>query len=144
MKISIKKISIFIILLLFFISGRKDLIDKIIKIQGGGRGFADKADKLLIITSRVDVFNVNEINEAFKSGGMYVMNLLYALHYRKIGACPLEWGENPKNDKALRKLVNIPDNEEVIMVISIGYPTDEFKYVTSVRNSIDESYIIIN
>lgn len=127
-----------------YIITNKDLLEKIIKIQGGGRGFADKANKLLIITSRVDAFNVNEINEAFKSGGMYVMNLLYALHYKKIGACPLEWGENPKNDKTLRMLVNISDNEEIIMVISIGYPTDEFKYVTSVRNNIEESYCVID
>lgn len=117
-------------------------IKHIISIQGGGRGFAEKADKLLIVTSRVDVFSSSELFEAFKAGGMYVMNLLYALHYHHIGTCPLEWSGG-KRDKWLRAFVGIPDNEEVIMLIATGYPLDEFKYVLSNRNKLEESIRIL-
>lgn len=126
-----------------YVITKPHLINKIIEIQGGGRGFADKANKLLIITSSVSVFNNNEIQEAIKGGGMYAMNILYALHYHKIGACPLLWGEDIEKDKQLRKLVNIPDNEEIIIIYSVGYPLDTFKYVRSERNPIEESMIII-
>lgn len=122
---------------------KPELISEIVNIQGGGRGFAEKANKLLVITSSLTVFNTNEIFEALKSGGMYTMNMLYALHFHKIGACPLIWGENKKNDNKLRKLLGIPYNEKVIMVISCGYPLDEFKYVTSVRNPVEDSLVVV-
>ncbi len=120
------------------------LIKSIIKVQGGGRGFAEDADKLLIVTSDISVFNFREQFEAFKSGGMYTMNLLYALHYNKIGACPLEWGECPKNDRWLRRLLSIPENESVISIISIGYPKPEFRYVTSSRSPLCDSLFVVD
>lgn len=126
-----------------YIITQKELIKKIVNIQGGGRGFAENANKLLIITSNVSVFNSNEVFEALKSGGMYAMNLLYALHSKRIGVCPLEWSENIKNDNYLRKLINIPDNEEIIIIYACGYPTSEFKYVTSVRNDLDKSMVVV-
>mgnify|MGYP003440705450 len=71
------------------------------------------------------------------------MNLLYALHAHKIGACPLMWNGKQEQDKNLRKLLNIPNNEEIIMIVSAGYPQREFQYVTSVRNPLSESLIFI-
>ena len=126
-----------------YVITQKELIKKIVNVQGGGRGFAENANKILIVTSSVSVFNNNEVFEALKSGGMYAMNLLYALHSKKIGVCPLLWGENIKKDNYLRKLINIPDNEEIIIIYSCGYPTSEFKYVTSVRNDLEKSMVVV-
>lgn len=119
----------------------KHLIEDIVRIQGGGRGFAEKANKLLVITSKTSVFSSFETFETMKAGGMYAMNLLYALHFHHIGACPLEWSDS-KHEKKLRSWLQIPDNEEIIILISVGYPLEEFKYVTSSRNSLEDSVII--
>lgn len=126
-----------------YVVTQPELIKKIIQLQGGGRGFAENANKLLIITSKTTVFSYNEILETMKSGGMYAMNLLYALHHHKIGVCPLLWGEDIKKDKQLRKWINIPDNEEIIIVYACGYPLDTFKYVRSERNTLEESMIVV-
>ncbi len=125
-----------------YVISNSEQIKRIVTVQGGGRGFAEKANKLLIVTSRVDVFSSNELFEALKSGGMYVMNLLYALHYHHIGTCPLEWSGG-KSDKWLRMFVGIPDNEEMIMLIATGYPLDEFKYVLSNRNKLEDSIQVV-
>lgn len=119
------------------------MIKQITNWQGGGKGFAEKANKLLVVTSAIDAFGFNEYNEVWKAGGMYVMNLLYALHAHKIGACPLMWNGKRNQDNSLRALLNIPDNEEVIMVVAVGYPKDEFQYVTSVRNPLSESLVFV-
>lgn len=118
-------------------------IKQVVDWQGGGKGFAENANKLLVVTSAVDAFGFNEYNEVWKTGGMYVMNLLYALHAHRIGTCPLMWNGKRNQDRSLRLLLNISDNEEVIMVIAVGYPKDEFKYVTSVRNPLSESLVFI-
>ena len=126
-----------------YVVGDKDMIKRIVTLQGGGRGFAENANKLFIVTSAVEPFGFTEGLEVYKAGGMYVMNLLYALHAYQIGACPLMWNGSRRQDEQLRKLLNIPDNEEIIMIVAAGYPKDEFTYVTSVRNPLDESLVIV-
>ena len=120
-----------------------NMIKQIAALQGGGRGFSENANKLFVVTSAVEAFGNNEYHEVFKAGGMYVMNLLYALHFYQIGACPLIWSGDKERDNQLRKLINISDNEEIIMIISAGYPVENFSYVTSVRNPLEESLVII-
>lgn len=126
-----------------YVVGDKDKIKQIITLQGGGRGFAENANKLFIVTTAVEAYGYDEYNEVFKVGGLYTMNLLYALHAYQIGACALNWKGEKNTDNKLRALLHIPDNEEVIIVIAAGYPTDKFTYVTSVRNSLDESLVFV-
>ena len=116
---------------------------QIITWQGGGRGFAENANKLFVVTTAVEAFGNGEYNEAFKVGGMHAMNLLYALHAYQIGACALNWKGEKNTDDKLRALLYIPDNEEIIIVIAAGYPPEEFTYVTSGRNKVDESLVIV-
>ena len=126
-----------------YVVGDKEKIKQIATLQGGGRGFAENANKLFIVTSAVEPFGFTEGFEVYKAGGMYVMNLLYALHANRIGACPLMWNGMKNQDVQLRRLLRIPDNEEIIMIIVAGYPTDEFTYVTSVRNPLSESLFFV-
>lgn len=121
----------------------KDKIKQIIAWQGGGRGFGENANKLFIVTTAVEAFGNDEYYEAFKVGGMYAMNLLYALHAYQIGACALNWRGNKRKDNLLRSILDIPNNEEIIIVIAAGYPPEEFKYVQSGRNNVVESLILV-
>lgn len=122
----------------------KETIAKVLDLQGGARGFGHLGDKLLIITSDLSAFaGAREMSEVYKTGGMYAMNLLYALHFNKIGACALQWGEQPKNERILRKLVEIPANENVIMMILVGNPQKEdFTVALSCRNEIEKSLVV--
>lgn len=124
----------------------KTIINDILKLQGGARGFGHLGDKLLIITSDVSGFNsIMECNEVYKTGGMYAMNLLYALHFYSVGACTLQWGEQPEKEKSLRKIVNIPLNEYVIMMILVGNPPrGDFRIALSQRNPLEDSLIEIS
>lgn len=116
----------------------KSHMKHILDIQGGNRGFGEYGDKLLIITSDISVFSgVDERNESYKNSGMFSMNLLYALHFKKIGACSLQWGESKIRNSKLRELIAIPDNEIVMMMILIGMPEQEFSVASSCRNPIN-------
>lgn len=126
-----------------YVVGDKEKIKKIITWQGGGRGFAENANKLFIVTTAVEAFNTDEANEVFKVGGMHAMNLLYALHAYQVGACALNWKGENNTDAKLRLLLKIPDNEEIMIVIAAGYPSEKFTYVTSGRNELDESLVMV-
>jgi nitroreductase len=111
--------------------------------QTGNRGFGDKINKLLIITSDLNLFQGDkERNQAFVDGGMFAMSLLYALHSLKIAATPLNWSYDKKQDVGLHKLGIVPRHEKIIMFVGVGHPPEFFSVATSTRRELDEVFTI--
>lgn len=120
-------------------------IEKILTIQGGLRGYSDDITQLLVVVSDRNYFySVGERNQLYIDGGIFLMNLLYSLHYYKIGACPAHWGLNSDIDKKINKLINLSDSEKVISLVVIGIPKNNFNTCTSLRRSNDEILKIVN
>ena len=117
----------------------KALVRGVLAMQSGNRGFGDRADKVLVITSDLQSWNVpGERFSPYIDGGIFAMNLLYALHYHHIGACPLNWSENVEKSRALNRFLGIPSHEIVIMMICCGLPPSNFKIVRSKRKSLND------
>ena len=117
----------------------KELVKQVLAMQSGNRGFGNKADKVLVITSDLQSWNVpGERFSPYIDGGIFAMNLLYALHYHRIGACPLNWSENVERNNKLHQLLRIPEHEIVIMMICCGIAPSKFKIVRSKRKSLND------
>ena len=117
----------------------KELIVKILDIQKGSRGFGHLADKLLVVTANLSGYqSAEERNCAYVDGGMYAMNLLYALHFNLVASCSLNWCRSPYDDLKMRELINIPESEVIILLIACGNLPVEFKLANSIRNPYDE------
>jgi nitroreductase len=117
----------------------RKLIERVLSIQGGATGFDESIDKLIIVTSCLRAFRGSiERNQAFVDGGMYSMNLLFALHYLGLGACSLNWDKSKKQDLKLRSLLGIPDDENVILMIAIGNLKEEFRVAVSLRKPLED------
>lgn len=113
--------------------------DGILSIQNGNRGFGHLAETLLVITSVISTTkDIHERNENHLNGGMFSMTLLNALHQNKIAACSLNWSVTDDKDAKLRALLDIPENEVALLVISCGYVPDEFSIASSPRKSARE------
>ncbi|MDD4362109.1 MAG: nitroreductase family protein [Bacteroidales bacterium] len=111
----------------------------VLALQNGNRGFGHLAETLLVLSS--DILTTKDIHERFENhlnGGMFAMTLLNALHFNKIAACALNWSESPEHDSAIRKLLAIPDKEVVLMIISCGFPPDNFRLAASPRKKAEE------
>ncbi|WP_417620225.1 nitroreductase family protein [Oceanihabitans sediminis] len=120
-------------------------IDKIFDIQRGLIGYSDSIVQLLVVVSdRNYFFSVGERNQLYIDGGIFLMNLLYALHYYKIGACPAHWGLNYQQDLDIQKVLNLSDSEKVICLVPIGIPKEKFKTTLSLRRDVDEILKIVN
>ena len=110
----------------------KILMEEVFKLQNGNRGFGHLGNALLVFTSDLSVFHdTYERNEMYLNSGMFSMSLIYALHFYKIGSCALNWSVPIHKDLALKKLLNIPDNEAVTLTLVCGYVPDEFKIALS-------------
>jgi nitroreductase len=123
----------------------KDKIDEILSIQGGLKGYSDSLSQLIVLTSdRSYFYSIGERYQLYIDGGIYLMNLLYALHYYEIAACPAHWGMPIEADIKVQKIIGLNDSEKIICLIAIGKPVDKFKTTLSLRRSFNENLRVIN
>lgn len=110
------------------------LRDRLFALQGGTRGFGQDADKVLVVTSDLSAVRWGwERHDAYTNGGIFVMNLCYALHYHGVAHCILHWSVPPETDRAAHGLLGIPANEAIVQLIACGMPPEEFDVAASPR-----------
>lgn len=115
----------------------KNQIESILKVQGGNRGFGHLTNKLIVITSDLNTFyDDSERNQAFIDGGMVAMNLLYSLHYNKLGACILNCSNSVVKDKNMRKVTGVKESHVFIAMISCGHVPDDFLIAASKKDTL--------
>ena len=120
------------------IISKKDDIAKCLSLQNGNRGFGNLANKLLIVTGNLQtVLGAQEFFDLNTNAGMFLMNLSYSLYYHKIAHCILNWYALPKDDKALRKYIGIPDQENIVAFVVCGKAPEEFKVAISPRKDVE-------
>lgn len=116
-----------------------DKVREVLAIQPGNRGFGDKATAAIVVTAALDSYaGAGERHQALVDGSLFAMTLVYALHALGLGSCMLAWSVSPKVDAELRRVVGIPDNEEVIVLLAVGHLPTTLKVPASVRMEIDE------
>ncbi len=122
----------------------RDKVMEVLSLQNGNRGFGHLSDKVIVLTSEIGSFGrMPERNQMFVDGGIYAMNLLYALHYYQVGACALNWCSSHEDDVKLRKLLDIKPSEVVIMVITCGNVPEKFKVALSPRTEVSNVISIV-
>ena len=122
-----------------YIIRNKDKKEQILSLQNGNRGFGHLADALVVFTGDLSSFRyADERNEVYFNSGLFSMTFIYALHHKGIGSCALNWSVNSKIDAKIRRIVGIPDNETVTMVLSCGYLPEVFKVAASPRRDVGE------
>ncbi|MFV0538151.1 MAG: nitroreductase family protein [Dysgonomonas sp.] len=123
----------------------KKQIAKILAVQNGNRGFGHLVNKLVVITSDLSAFvNPYERYQAYIDGGIYTMNLLYALHYYEIAACTLNCSHTHKIDKNMKSVCEIGSSEVFIAILACGIPSTEMSVTFSKRNNIEENCVIFD
>lgn len=124
-----------------FFSGEKKNI--VLEYQNGNTGFQHNIPFIAMITSDIRAFySANERNQPYTDGGIFSMNIMYAMQEFGLSSCPLNWCNSAKVDKNFRKLGFIPENETIILVIAFGFPSETAIYARSPRLSVDNFYKI--
>lgn len=111
---------------------------QLLKWQEGCRGFYDKINRAILVTSDLNSFFAHEAFQAYIDGGLYSMNLINALHYYGLGTIPLSCGFPYKKLFELSKF-DIPRNEIPIIIIGIGFIPEETHVASSQRLEITKT-----
>ena len=107
-------------------------VNDILNFQGGNKGFGHLATMVIVITVDLSYYHaVFERNEPLIDGGIFAMNLIYALHSKGIATCSLNTCFSKKRELQLRKIAAIPKSESLIMMIACGLPLQTIKYTVS-------------
>jgi nitroreductase len=122
----------------------KSKIGKILTVQKGIDATAAFIHQLLVVTSnRNCFFTSGERNQHFVDGGIFLQSLLMSLHYQGIGACPLHWSLNIRQDNFIKRLIKFSNGEKVIALIAIGNVEKNFKVPASHRKTLDEIFTVV-
>ncbi|WP_302612398.1 nitroreductase family protein [uncultured Muribaculum sp.] len=100
-------------------------INAIKERHGGIRTFGQPG-VIFVITQNLSLYiNEYERNTWIVDGGIFCMNLLYALSSVGIVNCPVIWGGMDDEDKFICDLAHIPSNERPVVLVVGGYPPDD-------------------
>ena len=114
--------------------------DRLLRHQNGHHGFADQAACLLIISVRTDAFDsVGERHQGWIDGGLFAMTLIHALHHQGLGTCCLNWSVTPDVDRAFKRDACLPPDEQVVMLVALGYLPEHFTVAHSPRRPLEEA-----
>ena len=126
-----------------YIITNPDITKKILDLQQGNRGFGHLIDKLIVITTKYcGCTRYSDRFYPFVDAGIYSMNVLYSLHFYKIGAIPLVWLSTKERDKQLRKYIDAKNEEIPSLIIGVGDIADNVICANSPRKSIKETVIV--
>lgn len=113
-------------------------ITRIMEMHGGIRTMSNPKVIFVVAGDRSLYKGEYERNTVYVDGGIFTMNLLYALDHYGIASCPAIWGNIPSDEELLSKIVGIPRTQIVVNLIIAGYyPTDSYKVAISAKREVD-------
>lgn len=111
----------------------------ILALQDGNKGFGHEIPTVAVISSDLRSFHGgHERNQGYVDGGLFAMALTFALHSLGLGSCMMNWCTDPETDRKLRRLLDIPDNEIVITLMSVGCLPESYHVARSRRRPLSE------
>lgn len=117
----------------------RQMIARIAALQSGNRGFGHELGGIAVLwTDLNDWTEAGERSNGLVDGGMFAMSFLYGLHAEGLGAVPLNWAEEPDQDRVLRRLAGLPDSAQVIVLVGFGVLPDNLSVPVSQRRPLAE------
>lgn len=111
----------------------KKQIQKIGKLQLGCNSFYEDMQGAILVCNDMRFYNFQELNQAYVDGGLYAMNLMYALHFYDIANIPLTMAHKETYLNFLKKEMEIPEYEKPVLLIGIGSYKESWKVAQSRR-----------
>jgi nitroreductase len=110
------------------------LVQKIITMQPGNRGFGTSAGAVIVVTGDIRSYaDAGERRQALVDASLFAMTLVYALHALGLGSCMLAWCVAPDADDAMRAAAGLHDAEEIAMLIAVGHLPETLNVPVSTR-----------
>ena len=123
----------------------KERVQQLLKYQNGNLAFREQIPVVAVVSADLRFFGgVGERNQAYVDGGLFAMSLAFGLHHVGLGTCFLNWSVRQQVDRKFRAASEIPENEVIITLMSVGNIKDAFKVAASPNKDFASLYIVID
>lgn len=120
-----------------------EILEKFVQLHGGFSGYGTPPLVLAVTSDFSSFVAVTERNQPYVEGGTFAMSLLLALENLGLAACPINAMFEVSKERKIRSLLTIPDNEALIMFITVGNFRAKNLVAKSFRKPATEIYEII-
>ena len=99
-------------------------VKKITALPGGVSGY--EVPSVMVITVKYDgYFEERDLFAPIIDVSISLMSFLLALETLGLSSVVINWSQNQKNNREVRHLVPIDEDEVVVMLVGVGYPDPE-------------------
>lgn len=114
-------------------------VARVLAQQNGNAGFAHTIPMVGVVTVRRSLFfGPEERNQRWIDGGLFAMSLVWALHGLGLKTCMLNWAMKNGASDLLRTCAGIDADEDVVVLVAIGYAAQGYRVARSERRSVSE------
>lgn len=112
-------------------------IKQMLSLQNGNSGFGHLLSTLLVICADSrSFFDASERHEPHVDGGLFAMSLILALQARGLASCCLNWCVAPEVDAEAHARGELPEHDQVIMYLAVGYASPDALVPRSARRDV--------
>lgn len=112
--------------------------EKLFDFQGGNKGFSQDMQYAILVCGDMNRYRFYELSQVYVDGGLYAMNLMYALNFKNVATIPLTMSMRMKKVFKLHNTFNVPKNELPVILIGAGSYKDRFRVAKSNRYSFND------
>lgn len=103
-----------------------DVIDDITELPIGVAGYRDNIPCLAVIVGKHRAyFHDRDRHVIYIDASLAAMAFQFALETRGLASCCINWPVIPWRERRMADLLNLDEDEEVIMLMAIGYPDSD-------------------
>jgi len=122
----------------FRIFDDKEMVQKILEIPMGSKGFAENVPALAVVVGHLDAyFDERDRHVIYIDSSLASMGFLLALETQGLSSCILNWPDMEPQESQMEELLNLGPAERVVMLIVFGYPDPEGSVPFSCKKSLD-------
>ena len=115
-----------------------DDIEVLLGLQDGNVGNSPIPTLLLVSVDIRSFTGGNERNQMWIDGGIFLQQLLLAIHAKGWGSCPMNFSATNNQAAKLRPLAGLADYEEVIAFVSVGETDKSIAPAASIRKPVGD------
>ena len=110
----------------FHYCDQPEKVAKIAGAAGGATGFADNIPSIIAIVGDLSAYpKERDRHLIYVDGSLAAMQLMLALQTLGLASCSINWPDAEKNERRIRKIIDLKDYERIVMLMAVGYADSE-------------------
>ncbi|WP_252699693.1 nitroreductase family protein [Natronosalvus vescus] len=115
-----------------------ELIKEIVELPMGTKGYRENVPCLAVIVGKQRAyFHNRDRHVVYIDSSLAAMSFQFALETLGLASCCINWPAIPWREREMAELINLDNDEEVIMLMAIGYPDEEGMVPYSEKKDLD-------